>query len=501
MVYSVQSYLDMLSDAGLVRESRINTPAAAVEEITYDSKAANAATLFVCKGAAFRAEYLQEAVSRGALCYVSEAIYSSDCDYIIVNDIRRAMALIADARYDSAYNKLKLAGITGTKGKTTTAYYIKYILDEYAQSCMQKPTALLSSIEVYDGTAPEKAQLTTPEAFELHRRFDNAVTAGLSHCVMEVSSQALKYDRVYGVDYDIGVFLNMGVDHISDSEHSDFEDYCSSKLKLFSQCKTAVVNADTDYVERIFDAASQCSEVISFGVEHTADVCASEICKLGSATSFRVHSNRFALDDKFVLTMPGRFNVDNALAAITVALCWGVPIEHIKTGLRKAKVMGRLEIYESVNRDIVAIVDYAHNAMSFQKVFEAMMAEFPNREVVVVFGSTGDKATNRREDLGKIADRFADRIYLTADDPGNEQVEDICRDIAQYIKRAEYHIIPERERAIRQAVADCRGDTLLLLLGKGGETTQKAGATTISIKSDAEVITSTFTERKDYAVF
>ena len=183
---------------------------------------------------------------------IRDRVYETNVpvSYLIVNDIRSAMALIADLFFDRAYQKLTLIGITGTKGKSTTAFYIKYILDEYLQSIGEKTSAIVSSIDIYDGRVMKPAVLTTPEAFELHQHFDNAVQSGIRYFEMEVSSQALKYKRVEGVQFDTGVFLNISEDHISPNEHSNFEDYFSSKLKLFSQCRRAVVNLNSDQRER-----------------------------------------------------------------------------------------------------------------------------------------------------------------------------------------------------------------------------------------------------------
>ena len=485
-VYSLRSYMQALDEAGLLADYKIINDTLAVEHITYHSKDTRQYTLFACKGAAFRKEYLDEAVDNHIACYVSEQAYDTNVpvSYLIVKDIRSAMALIADMFFDRAYQKLTLIGITGTKGKSTTAFYIKYILDEYLQSTGEKPSALVSSIDIYDGRIMKPAVLTTPEAFELHQHFDNAVQSGIRFFEMEVSSQALKYKRVEGVEFDTGVFLNISEDHISPNEHSSFEDYFSSKLKLFSQCRRAVVNLNTDCRERVLDAAQKSRSIVTFGCYEEADICGYDIAKVGDEIHFKVKCSQF--DSEFVLTMPGLFNVENALAAIAVCLGYGIPLNDIKNGLRKARSRGRMEIFKSRKGSKTVIVDFAHNKLSFEKLYQSVGEEYPGRQIVTVFGCPGDRAFNRRKELGELAGQFSDRVYLTADDPGSEEVSDISREIEKYVgTEKDCYLVEDRIEAIRSAILNASENSVILIVGKGSEAYQKIGSQYIPYKPDS----------------
>ena len=211
-------------------------------------------------------------MKKGAFCYISETKYNlgqeeERVSYIIVSDIRRTMALIADYYFNQIWKDLKIVGVTGTKGKSTTAYFMKFILDEYLKEGKKSASAIISGIDNYDGVINEESHLTTPEAMELHKHFSNAVNSGIEYLSMEVSSQALKYDRTLGVTFEVGCFLNIGEDHISDVEHSSFEDYLESKLRLFAQCRHACVNINSDQIDRIMEASKACPHVVTFGLD------------------------------------------------------------------------------------------------------------------------------------------------------------------------------------------------------------------------------------------
>ena len=484
------AYLDLLADAGQLLEARIYDKEQPIFHITYDSRDVCPMTLFACKGAAFQVEYLKEAIRRGAVCCLSEADYAFDrpVSLLRVRDVRKSMALIAAFHTDYAFRKLHLIGITGTKGKSTTAYYLKYILDEYLQSCFQKPSGIISSIDTYDGKIFEESHLTTPEAFELHRHFANAVNAGIRYLEMEVSSQALKYDRVLGVEFETAVFLNISEDHISTAEHSDFEDYFGAKLKIFAQAGTAVVNLNSDHVRRVLDAARASRKLLTFGLYEGADVCGYDVQKVGEDTHFKVRTADF--DEEFVLTMPGLFNVENALAAIAVCTRYGIPVQAMQEGLRKARSSGRMERFASEDGSRVVIVDYAHNKLSFQKLYESVQQEYPGRQVITVFGCPGGKAYNRRKELGELAGQHSDRIYLTMEDPGSEAVRDISREIEQHAApfECERFLIDDRGEAITAAIRDSAPGSIILITGKGNETRQKIGREYVPCLTDAEYV-------------
>lgn len=491
-LHGLGDYVQLLQKHGLIKESHL-LPGAMTRPIafvSYNSQEEMKDALFICKGAHFKESYLQDAVAGGIACYVSQEAYPSvvGVSYLLVSDVRRAMALLADCYYNQVWKQLHLIGITGTKGKSSTTYYVKYILDEYLKDKDRTESAVISSIDTFDGVERFESHLTTPEVLDLYRHFDNAAKSGLSYLEMEVSSQGLKYDRVAGIQFDVGCFLNLGLDHISPLEHPDEEDYFQSKLKLFSQSTVACVNLDTKRVDEVLAAARNCQRVITFGTSPSADVYGHEIQKSGNDILFRVRTARFSR--QFRLTMPGLFNVENALAAIAICEGLGIPEKYIYMGLMKARVPGRMEIYTNANNRVIAIVDYAHNRLSFEKLFASVMAEYPNRRIVTVFGCPGLKALDRRRDLGEISGRFSQKVYLTEEDAGEEPVEQICQEIAAYVaaERCDYSIITDRGEAIETAILECESDSIILITGKGEETRQKRGTQYVPCPSDVDYV-------------
>jgi len=497
--------------------------------ITYDSRQVQPGWLFVCKGSHFNNQYLHDALELGATGFVYETGFIDDQTLewarensqalaIEVSNLRAALPLIANYFHDYAWKKITTIGITGTKGKSTTAYYVKSILDSWAASQGHPPTAILSSIDTFDGVQHFESHLTTPEIFELHQHFANAANSGIQHLVMEVSSQGLKYERVGGVTFDVGCFLNIGEDHISPIEHPDVEDYLNSKLLLFKQARTAVVNVGMGSAEQVWEAATSCLDsrhTVSFAVASTdlsspqedkylrSDLQATQIEAVAAdgvdGLLFHVEANPdgyFAdveTTSEFTLGMTGMFNVDNALAAITIARMLGVPEAHIHTGLGRVSVPGRMEIFH-LGSGSVAIIDYAHNSMSFEQLFSSVDTMYPGTRRTIVFGCPGQKALGRRRELGTLAGSFCDRTYLTEEDPGEEPVEQICEEIATYVSEGngEYRIICDRQEAISAALTDARSDpsrqTVVMITGKGRETRQKRGKDYVSVTSDFDLV-------------
>ncbi len=486
--YLLEEYIERLHGSGLLLEHNctLETVKSTIENVAYDSRQTSRDTLFICKGANFKEEYLEQAISKGAVAYISLTDYNKNIPCILVNDIKAALSLAAIIFYNNPGEKLKLVGITGTKGKSTTAYYVKYILDEYLKSSQLPEAGIISSIDTFDGIINQESRLTTPESLELQMHFGNAVKSGLKYMVMEASSQALKYGRLHDVDFDVSVFLNISEDHISPIEHSDMEDYLSSKLKIFNHSKVTCININSDKLNRIMEASAASGKVLTFGTKESADIYGYNINKEGFDTVFNVRCDRF--DRQFVLTMPGLFNVENALAAISVAYILQIPEEYIYTGLRKARSSGRMEIYSNENKDRIVIVDYAHNKLSFTKLYETVKAEFPGRKIFTVFGCPGGKALLRRKDLGILAGLHSDKVFLTAEDPGPEKAREISEDIARYVKEnnKSYEIIDDRGEAIRKAILSSEPNTVILITGKGNETRQKIGSQYIPVPSDVE---------------
>lgn len=488
---TLDDYHKLLDKACLVTSKCYEAFDTIIDNLTYDSNSVTAGmnTLFVCKGAAFKREYLVSAIDNGAIAYISEQDYSVDLPHILVSDIRKAMPILADAFYGSPWKDLNLIGITGTKGKSTTAYYLKSVIDTYLQALNKPASAVISSIDVYDGVINKESHITTPEAMELQMHFRNAVNSNIEYLEMEVSSQALKYNRVDNMTFDIGMFLNISEDHISPIEHADFEDYFSSKLRIFKQTKTAIVNMDSDYSERILSEALTSQKVVTFGtIDTKADIFGYNIVKHKDHISFMVKTASF--DKEFILTMPGLFNVENALATIACSVELNIPVEYIYEGLKIARSSGRMEMYSTKDKNVIAIVDYAHNKLSFEKLFSSMREEYPDYNIISIFGCPGKKAFIRRKDLGTVAGMYSKMVYLVAEDPGYESVEAISKDIAQYVEaqNCPYKMIENRGEAIYDAIMNSGDKALLLITGKGNETRQKYGNQYLDCVSDVNYV-------------
>ena len=469
-----------------------------VSSVTYNSKEAGAGSLFVCKGAHFEEQYLEDAIAGGAACYVSEKEYgrgTKSCPEILVSDIRAAMPVIAETHYGRLSDELSMIGITGTKGKSTTTYFMRYILDDYMAAKGGERTAVCSGIDNYDGVIEEESHLTTPEIMELDKHMDNALKSGIEYLTMEVSSQGLRYNRVDTVEFAAGAFLNIGSDHISAIEHPDFEDYLSAKLLLFSHCRKAAYNLDCEEQERIAEASKDCPYVITFSQsDESANVYGYDVRSNEGIVSLRVRGKDIEgypdFDEEFTLGTFGTINVENALAALSMSALLGVPAEFMKSGLAKAKSPGRMEVFYSEDKKRIAIVDYAHNKLSYEKFFDTIKDEFPDRKMIIVFGCPGGKAFARREELGTIAGRSCAYSIITEEDYGEEDVNKICREIAGFVEAVggAYEIITDRVEAIKKAITLMDDETILFLPGKGRETREKRGTQYIDTPSDADVV-------------
>lgn len=490
--------------------------AACVDGMAIDSREVAPRNLFVCKGAGFRPAFLESAVAAGAAAYLCEGVgeglsipselvaAAAVTPALVVSDVRRAMALVAPVIYRHPEDQLHVVGITGTKGKSTVAYMLRSIL----VAAGQEPS-ILGSIETDDGKVRYESHNTTPEAPDLWRHLRNTVDAGRRTMVMEVSSQGLKYDRVLGLPFEIGCFLNIGRDHISGVEHPDFEDYFASKLRIFNQCEVAVVNLASDHVNRVLQAAKSAPCVATFAVEHAGEgshggkvwpveplFTASGVTQLptgGLAFTVRERAaeGEIACEEHIELGMPGLFNVDNALAAISMARLLGVGYDAIRAGLAQIRVPGRMELVSSADGHVLAIVDYAHNELSFETLFKSVKAEYPDRRVVALFGAPGGKAQERREALPRVAGAYADHLVYTEEDPAHDRVEDICTELVRNTPEGVSHeVILDREEAVRtvlERALACGEPSVVLLLAKGDEETMHRGDEYPEVKSDLAI--------------
>ena len=483
---SIKAYTDLLRTEGLLVSENVIDQEKPVTDLSFDSRTVCPGTLFVCKGAGFRESYISMAKEKGAAAFISEKKYDVD-DLILVNDIRRAMAVLSAEFYDRPWEKFRLVGLTGTKGKSTTLLYVVNIM-EHAAVCGKDKFGYISTIDTYDGINRFESHLTTPEAIELGLRLSNIAESGLYAAGMEVSSQALKFDRTYGVKFDIGCFTNFGLDHIGDTEHPDIEDYLQSKLKIFDQCKTAVINLDSDRIDDILSAAKNSrsvEKIITYSSsDRLADYVFSNVRKEGGYTVFDLSGI-----GEIKLGMPGLFNAENAVCAAIITTLLGASPEEIKTGLIDARAAGRMEVFENKERDIVVISDYAHNALSFERLFSSVKEEYPGYRIEAVFGAAGGKGYSRREDLPRVAAAYADFVWVTEEDPGEEDPAKISEQIyANLVKYGGKGVIDlDRERTITNAIKKAPAKTVVLLIAKGRESYMHRGTEYVPIKSDSEL--------------
>ena len=439
-----------------------------IKDITYNSKECSIDSAFFVKGANFKEEYIKDAVNNGAFLVISEKEYETySAGLILVKDIRRAMVVVAEVFFDKAYENLTMVGITGTKGKTTTATYIHNIFNEF----VGERTGLLSTIETYTKTRSEESHLSTPEAIELQRYINEAAKNNLKYLTMEVSSQSYKTKRILDMKFDIGAFLNISEDHISPNEHPNFSDYLNSKLEFIKNCKEVVINRATDYFDAVKDAAQNAKKIIVYGNEkskNNVDVYYTNIRKGNGYIYFDVVNNESI--STYRTQMVGDFNVENATCAIIIAKELNIEDKYIKSGIEKTTVAGRMNIYRKDGKTI--IVDYAHNKISFERFFEAIKKENEWKNIYALFGAPGNKAYIRRKHLPEVASKYCKKIFLTADDPAFENVTDICNEMASFIT-CDKEIIEDRKTAIQKVYNNMKEGDVLCLLAKGEDKYQQ----------------------------
>lgn len=488
--HTLKEFALLLEEKGLLVKAELkDSEEGIVQHLTFNSKEVGENTLFVCKGVAFKESYLEDSLHAGAIGYVSEICYREDVPHIIVSDVRKAMPFLGNLFYGNPADALKLTGITGTKGKSTTVYYLKAIIDDFLLDTKGKESGVVSTIDTYDGIVRKESRLTTPESLVLLSYLSNMEQSDLGFAEIEVSAQALKYDRVDGIPFSIGIFLNISEDHISPIEHPDMDDYLDSKLLLFRQSETALICVDSDYYDRVEAAAQYAKRVVTFGRKAGAQYYGYDICKIGDEIHFHCKCAHF--DEEFILTMPGLFNVENALAAIAAADIYGVPVSYMKSGLKRARSSGRMEQFVSKDGNVIAIVDYAHNKLSFEELFGSIRKEYPEYKISIVFGCPGRKALIRRKQLGTLAGQMADYAYICAEDPATEKFEDIAAEVASYITpyACPYVTIEDRGLAAKAAIEDAekRGEkTVVLITGKGNESRQMYGNVYVDCPSDLD---------------
>ena len=442
-----------------------------ITEIVNDSRKVKKGCVFPCiRGAAFDGhKFAAEVASKGAAAIVAEEDVEvpDGVTVILVKDSRIAMARMACAWFGYPAEKLKMIGITGTKGKTTTTYMVKSILESAGHK-----VGLIGTIETLIGSTRVPSANTTPESLLLQEFLAKMVKAGCDAVVMEVSSQALMLHRVEGITFDIGVFTNISADHIGPAEHSSFEDYMECKSRLFGMCETGIFNGDDIHLGRIMEGHT-CS-VETFGLKNTNDLYADGIELVYRpgylGTKFCVRCE----DDYEVTTdIPGKFSVYNSLCAIAVCRHFGVTKEQMQSALADVKVKGRVEMVK-VSDDFILMIDYAHNAMALESILSTLREYHPSR-IVCVFGCGGNRARSRRYEMGEVSGRHADFTILTSDNPRYEDPEAILDDIEVGMKRTKgkYIRIADRRDAIAYAIHNGLPGDVIVLAGKGHEDYQE----------------------------
>ena len=418
-------------------------------------------------------DYVESAIENGAKAImVQENVdlaklkISQDITLLVVPDTRVALAICACNFYDNPSRKFKLVGVTGTKGKTTTTFMIKKILEKQG-----KKVGLVGTIATYIGDKKiEDSSRTTPESIKLQQIFAKMVEEKVDVVVMEVSSQSLKLNRVLGCDFDIGVFTNFAHEHISKNEHPDMEDYFNSKLKLFDMCKVAFTNADDIYGAKVARVAKT-PEITTYGIDNFCHILAKDITITNSYVDFKVKIEN--KNERVKTCIPGRFSVYNSLAAICVAMKLGANAEQIKEALVEVRVPGRSELVDN-KQDLTIMIDYAHTPESLESILQAVKSYTKGR-VISVFGCGGDRDSIKRPLMGEVSGRVADYTIITSDNPRTEEPNAIISDIEVGIKKTkgQYTCIVDRKEAIKKAIEMANKMDIIVLAGKGHEPYQE----------------------------
>ena len=442
-----------------------------ITELTNDSRNVKEGSIFVCITGAVRDghDFVQEVVEKGATAVIVEKEVKAPehVNVIKVEDTRYALALTSAAYFGYPADELKVIGITGTKGKTTTTYMVKSILEGVGHK-----VGLIGTIESIIGDEVIPSKNTTPESFTIHEYFRKMVDAGCDCVVMEVSSQGLMLHRTAGIPFEIGIFTNLGEDHIGPNEHADFEDYKRCKGLLFKQCKLGIANVDDEHFADVFKDAT--CKIETFGFSEKADLRATDVKLVSTPGHLGVAYQASGLMNFDVeIDIPGTFSVYNSLTAIAVCSHFDVPADKIAAALKLAKVKGRIEMIK-VSEDFTLMIDYAHNAMSLESLLTTLKEYNPKR-LVCLFGCGGNRSKARRYEMGEVSGNLADLTIITSDNPRFEEPQDIINDIKIGIGKTagEYVEIIDRKEAIRYAIEHAQTGDVIVLAGKGHEDYQE----------------------------
>lgn len=436
-----------------------------VKKIQYDSRKVEINDVFFAISG-FSVDghnFVDKAIDKGATVIVveKEVTLRQGVTYVKVDNGRRALAMAASNYYDNPSRKMKIIGITGTNGKTTSAFMIKGILEEAGYK-----VGLIGTIANYIGSREIHAERTTPESLELQELFNEMVSEKVDYCVMEVSSHSLELDRVYGIQFTEGIFTNLTQDHLD--FHKTFENYFLAKSKLFKMSKNSVINMDDEYGRRLENIIS--SGITTYSIENGSMLKGENIDLESTGIKFKVKIDE-KLND-FAVSIPGRFNVYNALGCIGATLNEGVDIETIINGLSKVTVPGRCEnltLGRGLNFQVIR--DYSHTPDSLEKILENLR-ELTKGRLICVFGCGGDRDKTKRPIMGKIGTELSDIAIITSDNPRSEEPEAILKDIVAGVSTDNYKLIENRKEAIKEAMNIAKQDDVIVIAGKGHETYQ-----------------------------
>lgn len=446
-----------------------------IEGIENNSKNVKKGFLFVAiKGFTVDGhKFINQAIENGASVVVIEENYDlkninvpEGVTLIVSKDTREFLALSSANFYSNPSTRFKLIGVTGTKGKTTTTFMIKEILEKAG-----KKVGLIGTIATYiNGKKIADSDRTTPESLELQKLFADMVKENVEYVIMEVSSQSLKLHRVDGCNFDLGVFTNFSEDHISEKEHPDMQDYFESKLKLFKMCKTGFANIDDLKGNKIPEMFPE-SDITGYGIDNFGNFLAKDITITNSYVDFKVKlTDR---NERIKVDIPGRFTVYNALAAICICKKLGIEGTYIKEALEKIKVPGRSEMVEN-KFEIPIMIDYAHSPESLQNILQAV-SSYTKGKVISVFGCGGDRDSRKRPIMGEISGKIANYTIITSDNPRTEDPQSIVNQIEEGIKKTKgkYEVIVDRKEAIKKAIEMANKSDIIVLAGKGHEPYQE----------------------------
>ena len=418
-------------------------------------------------------QYVENAIENGAIavmveegCDLKALNIPENVTILMVPDTRIALAICSSNFYGNPSAQLKLIGVTGTKGKTTTTFMIKDILEKQGFK-----VGLVGTICTYiNGKNLGDNDRTTPESLELQKLFSMMVEEKTEVVVMEVSSQSLKLSRVDGCDFDIGIFTNFSEDHISEKEHPNMEDYFNSKIQLFKMCKSGFINVDNIYTSQILKIVQDC-DIKTYGIDNPANLLAKDITVTNTTADFKVKIGD--RNERIKVGIPGRFSVYNALAAISVANKFGCNAEVIKEALLNVRVPGRCELVDN-SKELKIMLDYAHSPESLENILQSAK-EYTLGKVICVFGCGGDRDTTKRPIMGEISGKIADFTIITSDNPRTEDPQTIVDEIETGIKKTKgkYVCIVDRIEAIKYAINMASKKDIIVLAGKGHEPYQE----------------------------